>query len=299
MSKLIMLVGIPGCGKTTLTKDLKARGYVIHSSDAIRDELGIHDPKKSFIIFDTMHKRLKADMDAGKDVVYDATNLTRKNRMAFLESINKYNYEKICYLFIVPVDVCKERNSHRTSYAFVPDYVYDRMLRSFEVPMIEEGWDEIVPILYDGEVNLNIPDLDNFSQDNQHHSLTLGQHMKTAAKYLEDVGAEQYLIDMANVHDIGKYFTKKFENYKGEATPEAHYYGHENYGAYIYLIMWLKNQDRSFEDALYIAQLINWHMAYHLRWKKSDKTISKDRAFLSEKFFNDVNFFYAADMYAH
>ena len=300
MANFIMLVGIPGCGKSTLTEKLKAEGYTIHSSDAIRNELDIHDPKKSSLIFDIMHKRIKADMEVGKDIVYDATNLSRKNRKNYLESIKRfYNYKKICYLFIVPIDVCKERNSHRTGYALVPDYVYDRMLRAFEVPMMEEGWDEIVPILYDEKVKLNIPNLDKFSQDNHHHSLTLGQHMATAAKYLEDKGAAQYLIDMAKVHDIGKYYTKKFENYKGERTEEAHFYGHENYGAYIYLIMWLRDRDRSFEDALYIAQLINWHMAYHLRWKKSEKTIKADQEFLSEKFYADVNLFHEADEFAH
>ena len=56
MANFIMLVGIPGCGKSTLTEKLKAEGYTIHSSDAIRNELDIHDPKKSSLIFDIMHK---------------------------------------------------------------------------------------------------------------------------------------------------------------------------------------------------------------------------------------------------
>ena len=98
MANFIMLVGIPGCGKSTLTEKLKAEGYTIHSSDAIRNELDIHDPKKSSLIFDIMHKRIKADMEVGKDIVYDATNLSRKNRKNYLESIKRfYNYKKICY----------------------------------------------------------------------------------------------------------------------------------------------------------------------------------------------------------
>lgn len=300
MPNFIMLVGIPGCGKSTLTEKLASEGYAIHSSDAIRVEKNMHDPKQSFLIFEIMHKRIKADMEAGKDIVYDATNLSRKNRKNYLDSIKKYtNYKKICYLFVVPVDVCQERNSHREGYAKVPDYVYDRMLRAFEVPMMSEGWDEIVPILYDGEVHLDFGNLDEFSQNNRHHSLTLGEHMKAAAKYLEDKNAPQLLIDLARVHDIGKFYTKKFENYKGEATEEAHYYGHENYGAYIYLIMWLRDQDRSFEEALHIAQLINWHMAPFLRWGKSGKTLEKDKAILSEEFIEEINLFHEADAFAH
>ena len=299
MNKFIMLVGIPGCGKSTLTEKLASEGYAIHSSDALRNELNMHEGSQCAYIFDLMHKNIKADMEAGKNIVYDATNLSRKRRIAYLESIKKYNYEKICYLFIVPVDVCMERNAKRTGYARVPDYVYDRMLRAFDTPMMEEGWDEIVPILYDGEVNLDIPDLDNFNQDNKHHSLTLGEHMKTAAKYLEEQNAPKYLIDMANMHDIGKVYTKKFENYDGKPTEEAHYYGHDHYGAYIYLIYWLKNRDRSFEEALYISQLINWHMSHFLRWNKSKKTFTNDREFLSEKFYNDICLFNEADVLAH
>ncbi len=298
MNNFIMLVGIPGCGKSTLTEKLASEGYAIHSSDALRNELNMHEGSQCAYIFNLMHNNIKADMEAGKNIVYDATNLSRGRRISYLESIKKYNYKKICYLFIVPVDVCMERNAKRTGYARVPDEVYDRMLRDFDVPMYEEGWDEIVPILYDGEVNLDFGNLDEFSQ-NRHHSLSLGMHMKTSANYLKEKNAPQYLIDMANMHDIGKFYTKKFENYKGESTEHAHFYGHEHYGAYIYLVYWMKKKDRSFEEALYIAQLINWHMVHFLRWNKNPKLLEKDKKFISEKFYNDLCLFHEADLYAH
>lgn len=39
MCKFIMLVGLPGSGKSTYAKKLEEEGYRIHSSDAIRKEL--------------------------------------------------------------------------------------------------------------------------------------------------------------------------------------------------------------------------------------------------------------------
>ncbi len=298
MNEFIMMVGIPGCGKSYKSKELAARGYSVHSSDALRDELNMHEGSQCTYIFELMHKNIKTDMDAGKNIVYDATNLSRKRRIAYLESIKKYNYKKICYLFITPVDVCKERNANRTGYACVPDYVYDRMLRSYEVPMLEEGWDEIIPI-YDN-FNFELPDM-NVSQDNPHHTLSIEDHMKAAFKYLEDNNTDDMIEIAARYHDIGKIYTKKFENYKGEPTEHAHYYGHENYGAYIFLVLWTSKWSKiySFDKALHIAQLINWHMAPFIRWDKSPKAFEKDLKFLGQIFVNEINILHEADVQAH
>ena len=297
MPEFIMMVGIPGCGKSHKSNELAADGYAIHSSDALREELNMHEPNQSGIIFDTMHKNIQKDMIAGKNIVYDATNLARKRRIAYLESIKKFGYKKICYLFMIPVDVCKERNAKRTGYAFVPDYVYDRMLRSYEVPMLEEGWDEIVPIYSD--FNYDLPDM-NISQDNPHHTLTLAGHMDKAYHSLSD-DVDDLIAIATKYHDIGKIYTKKFENYKGEPTEHAHYYGHENYGAYIFLVLWASKYSKiySFDKALHIAQLINWHMAPFLRWDKSAKTYEKDLRLLGQQFIDEIDIIHEADLYAH
>ena len=38
MTELVMLVGIPGCGKSTFSEGLKKKGYKVHASDEIRKE---------------------------------------------------------------------------------------------------------------------------------------------------------------------------------------------------------------------------------------------------------------------
>ena len=39
MPELIMLVGLPGSGKSTYAAQYKVKGYHVHSSDDIREEL--------------------------------------------------------------------------------------------------------------------------------------------------------------------------------------------------------------------------------------------------------------------
>lgn len=144
MNNFIMLVGLPGCGKSTFANKLVKQGYVIHSPDSIRNEFNLHDLSHTEAVYSILNKRFNKDISLGKDIVYDATNLIQKRRIEILKKLSNYN--KKCYLFITQIDICKERNSHRIGPSRVPDTGYEIMLRSFDTPMIEEGFDTIVPI---------------------------------------------------------------------------------------------------------------------------------------------------------
>ena len=141
MTEFIMLVGLPGCGKSTYAKKVEAEGYVIHSSDAIREELfgDVNSQEDNAKVFEVLHKRIKDDLAKGTSCVYDATNMSMKRRKAFLDEISKISCRKKCVLFVVPIEVCKEWNQKRERK--VPDEVYDKMLKSFWVPAFYEGWD--------------------------------------------------------------------------------------------------------------------------------------------------------------
>ena len=86
----IMLVGLPGSGKSTyantfrsqLLSEINDERVVIISSDAIRKELygdeSIQtDPAR---VFSLMEERTLDELDKGSVVLYDATNINRKNR---------------------------------------------------------------------------------------------------------------------------------------------------------------------------------------------------------------------------
>lgn len=147
----VMLVGIPGCGKSTFAKTFETQGYKIHSPDKIKNELNMHSVEEIKDVFNIVETNILKDMESNYDIVYDSTNLPRKRRIQFLDRIKKYNYKTICYVFIVPIDVCKQRNLKRTGYSFITDAEYKILLNIFNPPLSDEGWDKIIYKVYDGK----------------------------------------------------------------------------------------------------------------------------------------------------
>lgn len=310
--ELSMLVGPPASGKSTLTEEYERKGYMILSSDRIRASLiGTQDelPKDSdelnklnIKVFEQIRKEAILALRSGISVVIDATNLSRKKRMAFLKNLGKIKCRKKCILFVTPREICLERNSKRTGIARVPDAAMKNMFCSFECPGYWEGWDEILPIVSESTYQFPFEETVDFSQDNPHHSLTLYGHLNAAKIYAEEHNFPPYIQQIAYYHDIGKLYAKEFKNRRGEDTEFAHFYGHENYGAYLYLCEMCcgKNlDDEAFKRILYLTNLINCHMRPLNAWKESAVAKERDIALFGEEFVRDIELINEADRAAH
>ena len=307
---LYVMIGPPASGKSTKAADLARQGYSILSSDEIREKsfggcFPTDEKERSrlnTVIFNFMKKEAKSLLEEGKTVVIDATNLNRKKRIKLLSYLDGVICQKKAILFITSPAVCKERNANRLLGKRVPDEDMDRLMRGFEVPVLGEGWDEIIPVIGSDKYEFPFHLLTDFSQDNPHHTLTLGGHMDAAKAYAMKEGYSQRLAKICALHDIGKLFTKQFTNYKGEPSEIAHFYGHENLGAYLYLAVELCGRERSedeIKDVLYEAALINCHMRPLTAWRDSLTAKDRDRELFGEDFVLDIEKINAADRAAH
>lgn len=148
MSKFIMLVGLPAANKDTWAHEYKEKHpeVIIHSSDDIREELyGDASHQGSPIkVFEQMRSRTLRDLRAGKDVIYNATNVSVKDRRGILNEIRNCFGKKVyikALVFSTPFEICKEWNQKRERT--VPNFVYEKMLSRWQTPFCGEGFDDI------------------------------------------------------------------------------------------------------------------------------------------------------------
>ncbi len=283
MAKFVMLIGLPGVGKTTHTSKNQAfwetviklkPGFIVLSSDAIRkevycDETIQDDPQK---IFDIMNKRAIESLKQGVDVIYDATNIRRKNRVHTLSQLPKC--EKHALVMWSRFDTCVKRDSERRRS--VGKEVIDRMIRRFQPPYYDEGWDEIGVIHLDSLYEVSDYDWNvDCEHDNPHHNNSVKDHTQKAFEAFcmreKDFGGDHGLsinIRMRlaiKLHDVGKRFVKSFVDSHGRETEIAHFYDHQNVSSYFtlgYFPLWLIFQGRKniVKDALFVAWLVGAHM---------------------------------------
>lgn len=262
---LTVLVGLPGSGKSTYAKRMVDENLntVWLSSDQIREKLFgdascQQDPAK---VFSIMQEEAVSLLDRGFNVIYDATSINRKSRAAILDKVPKH-VKKECVIVWAPVDICIARDNERERT--VGPAVIDKMLRRFEAPFYDEGFDVIKVYLSDFYYNTDQYYVDIISamsipHDNPHHSADVIEHCHLCGIGLLGEQVPDVVVTAGFLHDIGKPYTKTFKNRKGEDVDIAHYYDHQAVGAY--LSYGIKGHNPT------LAWLISTHMAPFINQK--------------------------------
>lgn len=298
-----MMCGLPASGKSYYAKQLKQKtGAVIHSSDKIRDELfsDVNEQDNNQEVFTVLHRRLKTDLKAGKSVIYDATNISSKRRRSFLKELKNITCNKTCVLMATPYDQCLVNNKNRGRQ--IPEHVIKRMYMSWNTPYWYEGWDDIQIIYYpDSRASLPLPicfmeKLGDYNQENKHHTLTLGKHLERTWKYVCQQDGVYSVRTASLLHDCGKPFTKTFINHKGLETVNAHYYRHENVGAYDSLFFRVL---KPIEDVAILVQLHMMPYNWERNVKNGERTKEKYKKRWGKELFNNVMLLHEADKLAH
>ena len=253
-----------------------------------------------------MHKRACEAFEAGKDVIYDATNLSSRRRVHLISSFQKYNIKFRAIIFNCPYEVCLDINSRRQRV--VPEYAMKRMYHSFEPPHYAEGFHSIEMVYF---FPMHVQELldENIKcpHDNPHHRLSCGEHCLEAENYVRNNiekwnwssyndGYDAYfcVCDAARYHDVSKFKCKAFNNAKGEKSEIAHYYNHEKVSAYDYLVYMAHY--RPIEQLICIANLIALHMIFFVN---SEKAIDKKKQMYGERFWKMLEILHEADVSAH
>ena len=128
--EVVLLIGIPGSGKSTFYAQNFAETHTQISLD------DLHTRKKEFDAFCSA-------MSAGKSCVIDNTNVSRAEREHFLTAARKFPCRIIGYYFRSVIDECRIRNEQRKGRKCVPEAALKERAAKLEMPSKTEGFDEL------------------------------------------------------------------------------------------------------------------------------------------------------------
>jgi predicted kinase len=150
MSKVYVLVGVPGSGKSTWVADqVWAKDCVYVSSDQLIEEEALRQGNTYNDVFNDyvttaislMIDQVIAARDAGKDIIWDQTSVSVKSRKKKFSMLP--DYEHIAVVFNTPdQDELEKRLASRPGKN-VPWEVVSSMINTFEMPTEEEGYKEV------------------------------------------------------------------------------------------------------------------------------------------------------------
>jgi predicted kinase len=138
--RIVLLVGLPGAGKSTWVSEKKG----VLSSDALR-ELLADDPDNQNIhsrIFRVLRHLLTHRLELKRQITYiDATNLTPYERRPYIKLAEMFDSEIEAVFFDVSADECIKRNSGRSRV--VPAEVILKMAARLVPPDVSEGFSRV------------------------------------------------------------------------------------------------------------------------------------------------------------
>lgn len=150
--KLYIMVGAPGCGKTTYVRTHAAPGHSAHiSRDAIRfakleeGESYFGREKEVYKTFIQQIIMAFDDCPWVDEVWADATHLTENSRKKLLSNLITVDIDVIPVVIMPELDICLGQNMLRTGRERVPDAIVEKMYNTYEDPANDRiEYDDII-----------------------------------------------------------------------------------------------------------------------------------------------------------
>ena len=294
---LIMMIGVPGSGKSTHAKTLSLMyDAKVFSSDEYREKLlgNQNDQSNNELVFNSLYSDIACDLHNGKNCILDATDVSVKDRKRAIERIEsilrkKYkstvSYKKMAVPCLTNITECIENDKNRERSVGVN--VILKFVSRFEYPQYFEGLDIIIPYYGKNACSISRADMysamSGFNQNSKYHKYDLFTHSMVLSD-LYSYNNNALMSEVAKFHDIGKLFTESKDE-----EGFSHYYQHANYSAYVLacnpnIVEFNKRYAYAFRDVLFY---VNQHM--HIRdIIKSEKAIKKYKELWGEEKFNKL-----------
>ena len=126
----MILIGVPGAGKTTFYQERFASTHVRISLDEV-----------------TSRSKLEAKVNdciaAKNSFVVDNTNVRRQDREWFVRTARSAGYRVVGYVFRLELRAAIKRNSLRKGKQVIPVPALIRIWKGMEPPKLDEGFDEL------------------------------------------------------------------------------------------------------------------------------------------------------------
>ena len=134
MPELVILIGLPGAGKTTFYRERFAATHVHVSKDLWPNATG-RDARQ--------RRAIDEALAAGSSVVVDNTNPSAADRAPLIALARARNARVIGYFFDVSTRAAVARNAGRSDKEKVPNVAIFTVAKRLQPPTLADGYDEL------------------------------------------------------------------------------------------------------------------------------------------------------------